>query len=418
MKFNKKWASYVAVALVLIVIGSLVSGCAPKEEIAPIKIGMPIPMTGYYASDGEEFLWGVTLAVNEINAKGGLLGKRLEIVPADTGELGSDKIVAAGEKLIHRDKVDVVITGYGDSGADIDEFGQYEIPYIHADTNDVCAFRMAEMIDEYSNVFMIDTHTLMYGPISAEFFNETLVEKGVKYPNKKAAYVAVEETWAHSIIEAARDSMEKTGWETVAFELVLPGVVEWKTTIAKIRAAEPSVLFFLNLAPPGCATFLSQIRESPIDAIIFLVYTPAMPAFMDLAGADADGIVWTTVIGPLPGPKNDAFISKFEENYGRKPGFSLAAGCYDMVYIWANAVEEVGDEKDYPAVCKAIEQRSYEGICGKYVFEPETHWGVCGADEVPAHMYQIQNEEYVLLWPDKYATGEWELPDWLSSSWR
>jgi len=415
MKFNKKWVGCIAVALVLIV-----SGCAPKEaeEAAPIKIGMPVPMTGAYASDGEEFLWGAALAVDEINAKGGLLGKQLLIIPGDYGEWDIGKFIAAVEKFVHRDKVDVVITGYGATPGDIDAMGQYEIPYIHADTDWVAAERMQELMPECSNVFMIDTHTLMYGPISAEFFNNTLVGEGVQYPNKKAAYIAAEDVWARSVTESQRDSMEKMGWETAAFEIALSGVVEWKTTIAKVKATNPSVLFFANLAPRSCAAFLTQLHELPIDAIVFLVYTPAMPEFMDLAGAHANGIVWTTVIAPLPGPKNDAFISKFEENYGRKPGFSLASGCYDMVYIWANAAEEVGDEKDYPAVCKAIEQSSYEGICGKYVFELETHWGVCGADEVPAHMYQIQNEEYVLIWPDNYATGEWELPDWLSSSWR
>ena len=388
------------------------------EEGAPIKIGMPVPITGAYASDGEEMVYGATLAVDEINAEGGLLGKRLEIVTADTGELEADKVVAAGEKLIHRDKVDAVVTGYADSGADIDEFGQYEVPYLHVDTNDVCAFRMAEMMPQYSNIFMCDTHTLMYGPVTADFFEKTLSNKGVKCPNKRVALIAAEEVWARSIIESQKESMEKLGWEAVAFETVLPGVAEWKTIIAKVKAKDPAVVSFINLSPRGCATFLGQFRESPADSIVFMVYTPAMPEFMDLAGKDANGTVWTTVIGPLPGPRNDRLLKKYQDKFNRKPGFCQHAACYDMVYMWAKAVEKVGDEKDYPAVCKTIENSNYEGVCGKYVFDPKTHWAVCSEDAVPPHMYQIQNEESVLIWPDRYATGNWKMPEWLSSKWR
>ena len=96
----------------------------------PILIGTPLPLTGPYASDGEQMKMALELAVEEKNASGGLLGRQLELKFGDVGGLEAEKIKAVGERLIGAG-VDVVITGYDDGGVDTKVFGQYDVPYLH-----------------------------------------------------------------------------------------------------------------------------------------------------------------------------------------------------------------------------------------------------------------------------------------------
>lgn len=84
--------------LIATLVGSVVVGCgAGKEEIL---IGAPMPLTGPYASDGEQMKMALELAIEEQNAAGGLLGRTLKLVTGDVGGLEAEKIKAVGERLV------------------------------------------------------------------------------------------------------------------------------------------------------------------------------------------------------------------------------------------------------------------------------------------------------------------------------
>ena len=93
-----------------------------------IKVGAPIPITGPYSSDGFAMEKGIRMAVEELNASGGVLGDQLEIYVFDIGDLTPDKLQAAASNLAEKEKVDVLINGYGGMGPDIPAFCPYDIP--------------------------------------------------------------------------------------------------------------------------------------------------------------------------------------------------------------------------------------------------------------------------------------------------
>ena len=97
----------------------------------PIVVGAPIPITGPFASDGIAMQMGLDLAVEEINANGGLLGRPLALNVFDIGDLTPDKLEAAGTNLVSRNGAQVLINGYGGMGPDIPAFCAYPVAYIN-----------------------------------------------------------------------------------------------------------------------------------------------------------------------------------------------------------------------------------------------------------------------------------------------
>lgn len=102
------------------------------------------------------------LAVEEQNAKGGLLGRKLELKFGDVGGIEAEKIKAVGERLIGSD-MDVIITGYDDGGVDTKVFGQYDIPYLHGNAMTLCTEPVAKNPEKYWNCFQYTYNDRAYG---------------------------------------------------------------------------------------------------------------------------------------------------------------------------------------------------------------------------------------------------------------
>lgn len=378
------------------------------EEV--IKVGAPIPYTGAYASDGDEMLKGIKMAVDEINGRGGLLGKKIKIIIGDTGELEPDSIVTAIEKLITRNKVVALFTGYADTGADISAAGKYDIPFFHADTTHVSTGMVRENIGKYWNVFMMDEDEGVYGPWVFDAYTKKLK---IKFENKRAAVVTSDYLYQKWISEDFRRAAVGAGWKIVVDELVPVGNTEWGTIIGKIRAKKPSLIFFSDMAPTDEASFIRQFVQKPVNAHIYINYGPSSPEFLKLAGDTANGISWATVIGPLVNTdQGKQWAKNFEEKYGSPPGFSIAAVTYDEVYVWARAVQKVGSFKDYRGICKAVLETPYRGICGTYYFDPKDQHAMSGNDKIPVHFYQVKNRKHELVILGDTMVSPYVTPPW------
>lgn len=98
-----------------------------------IKIGIVAPLTGSFADGGNEMARGVEMAVEELNAQGGLFGKKLEMIKGGVGDFSAEKIVSVAKKILNKDKVGCVIAHYLGSTVDIKAFGGNEVPCLHMD---------------------------------------------------------------------------------------------------------------------------------------------------------------------------------------------------------------------------------------------------------------------------------------------
>lgn len=385
-----------------------VSTLASVAMADTITLGAPIPLTGYFAADGQTMEQSIRLAVNEINANGGILGNEVEVATFDIGDLTPDKLAAAAANLIERQGVSALINGYGGMGPDIPAFCPYGIPYIH---NDAVAgvVDLAERMN-CNAIFNASDIDINYG--RAQF--EMILNTGHTFETKRLAIVHGDYEWDINNAQSMADAATAAGWEVVYTQEVPYDTVEWTGIQSQIRTAEPSLIYLEALEPAVATTFLSQYKNNPAgDALLNVGYIGATPGLDDvIAQGQAEGLLTFTLNAHQDNAAGDAFVERWTAAYGAEPSVSLAAAVYDMVYMWADAVEQVGDASDHVAVSDAIRTAKYEGLVGTFDFN-DRNFIENGASTQPAQLFQVQNGERVRLVVGDERVGEIVTPDWI-----
>lgn len=373
-----------------------------------ISLGAPIPLTGYFAADGETMEQAINLAVSEINANGGLLEKEIEVVTFDIGDLTPDKLAAAAANLIERRGVSALINGYGGMGPDIPAFCPYGIPYIH---NDAVAgvIDLAERMN-CNAIFNASDIDLNYG--KAQF--DMVLKTGYAFESKRIAIVHGDFEWDINNAKSMGDAAQAAGWEVVYVQEVPYDTVEWTGIQSQIRAAKPSLIHLEALEPAVATTFLSQYKENPAGAALLNVgYIGATSGLDDVMNqGQAEGLLSFTLNAHQNNEAGNAFVERWTAAYGAEPSVSLAAAVYDMVYMWAEAVEKVGDASDHAAVADAIREMKFSGLVGTFAFN-ERNFINNGPDTQPAQLFQVQNGKRVRLVVGDSKVGEIASPSWI-----
>lgn len=404
--------SLLLAALVLLALGMMLGGCGGKKEIL---VGAPMPLTGPYASDGEQMRMALEMAIAEKNAQGGLLGRLLKLVPGDVGALEAEKIKAVGERLMGMG-VDVVITGYADSGVDARVFGEYDVPYLHADAMTLDTEIVAQDLAKYGNVFQYCPSEVSYGYDAAANLFRIPEKMGWTPPNNKIAIIKVDYSYNVLAADKFAELARQQGYQIVVDEITQFGVVEWGPILTKIEQTQPAYVTFWNLDPTDAARFIIQFREKfgakGLNALVFMQFTPSIPEFLTLAGSSAEGVLWTASINPV-GPGVEDYRRRWIERYGEEPKSIYAYVTRDGFDIWVNAVEQAGCVDCYDKIIQIIRETRYSGLAGTHQFNPTDQQSLYGDDLIPTLWYQIQNGRHVIIAPAKYANGTPVLPPWI-----
>lgn len=384
------------------------AACGFTAMADTISLGAPIPLTGYFAADGATMEQAINLAVEDINANGGLLGNDVKVVTFDIGDLTPDKLAAAAANLIERGGVSALINGYGGMGPDIPAFCPYGIPYIHNDAV-IGVIDLAERM-RCNAIFNASDVDVNYG--KSQF--DMVLNTGHDFETKRLAIVHGDFEWDINNAKSMADAAEAAGWEVVYVQEVPYDTVEWTGIQSQIRAAEPSLIHLEALEPAVATTFLSQYKNNPAgEALLNVGYIGATPGLDDvIAQGQAEGILTFTLNAHQDNDAGNAFVDRWKAAYGAEPSVSLAAAVYDMVNMWAAAVEQVGNADDHAAVADAIRTMKYDGLVGKFAFN-DRNFIDNGSDTQPAQLFQVQNGERVRLVVGDTRVGDIVKPSWI-----
>ncbi len=329
------------------------AGTAVAQDI---KIGVIKPLTGSLAYDGKADVNGAQLAMREINDKGGVLGRKLELVIED-GQCKPAESVGAADKLISRDKV-AVLMGAFCSGATLAVMPLAEknkIPLITGVSSN------PKLTEPGNAWFFRNAET---EALTAQAFTRVLARD---MNLKNVYFLAVNDDWGRGTADAFRGYWEKEGGKIVATEFVDRTANDFYTPLTKIRAARPDVIVVAAESQTG-SIMVKQAKELGIKARIFGVGAWATPAFMDLAGDAANGLLAGVVYASThPGERNKAFVSSYKGVYKEEPGKYSAAG-YNTIHIIAQAIQRAGST-DAEAVRAALEKTDYSGPNGRVRFD-------------------------------------------------
>jgi len=407
---------FLAVSISCLFIG--IGGVSAAEK-KPITIGSDLPLTGPYASDGEEMTRALTMGIEEINAQGGVLGRPLKLITGDVGGLEAEKISAVGEMLIGRG-VDAVITGYADGGVDTQVLGEYDVPYLHGDAMLLSTKPVMEHPEKYWNVFQFYHNDIDYGPDALHLF--TIPEKmGYKPPNKEVAIIVADYDYNIEPADEFERRAKAQGYKIVIKEITtLGGNLEWGPTLSKIAKKKPAFVTFWNLDPADAARFMIQWKNkfmaNPMDTLLFMQYTPNVPEFLELAEDAADGLIWTVAMKPR-GAEFENYKKRWKKRFGEPLHSVYATATREALEIWREAVERVGDVNDYWEICKNIKEHPYR--C-KYsediiVFDPHYQCAIAGEGLLAIVWHQIWGKKSYEIYPNRFKEIDWKLPPWMKS---
>ncbi|MEW6601532.1 MAG: ABC transporter substrate-binding protein [Nitrospirota bacterium] len=399
---------YSIVVLMMLLITAAFWFNAHAEKAEPLKLGAPIPRTGPYVANTVAFDRAIIKAVEEINAKGGVLGRPLEIVYFDTVDVAPERMELAANTL-NAEGVVCAHAGAGGVGG-IKAFGKYKFPYFMNDCSQSSKSLMMENPKEYSNVFMTGDIEKAY---AREYFDSMVAlerDYGYKYPNRDIVLIAAPDWWSQGIQKGIAEIAEANGWRVVMQETVPYGTVEWGPIMAKFRALKPAPAWMQVeiISPREVVTLFRSFMKAPTNTLIHYGYSGNSPEFMGIMGKEADGIMIASgMYLPVPPPTKAAkeWIDNFTKRFDNPPSAS-APSIYNGVHAWAKAVEAVGSATDYDAINKYLATHNFEAIPGvPFSFSGGESDHVIESPYSVMPQAQIQGGEIkTLFWKDKKYT--------------
>ena len=394
---------------------------APAQEAKrDINVVGIFPISGMIAADGIEMRNGVVMAVDEINALGGLVGHKLKYIEVDDIDSTGDQVPTAFQRAIEVEKADVIFSGYHlTSAPEFDIVANAGVLYYNNNTQKAWTDRYQSNPEKYWSIFQTDPNEEWYGGGFARYLN-FLVESGQFKPEngKTAAILAGDDTYSAFIATTFNDTAKELGWEILLKEaFTVTTVSDWGPMLSKVRDVNPSVLFTADYNPAENASLSKAWASNPLNALLYQHYGPSVPEYLELAGDAANGVIWATVLGFLPDKIGNDWIAAYKAKFNTTPGYANAPGGYDQVWVWAKAVALAGDPFDYKKVAKMTEMGIHRGTTGGSSFE--NHAGRCYPWQVndpslgQSHtIYQIQDGKQVLVFPDPYTQGKYQTPPW------
>jgi branched-chain amino acid transport system substrate-binding protein len=321
-----------------------------------IKIGFIGPFSGEAAYQGTMNLVGGKVAAKMINDSGGVLGRKIEIIEADSRGIPAEA-VNAFKKLVLEDKVVAAVGAYYSSST------MAVAPA--ADSMKVVLISGISFMPDLSKTphryLFKHAHTVDVERYSADYAVNVL---GIR----KFSFLARNDDWGRSTIIAFADRLVKIGGEALSKDFYNPGEKDFTSHFTKIKALNPEGIFMVDTAVPG-ATQQKAIRDLGINAYRFGSDGFCTPIFPKLcAGAEEGMYVITRYESYLDAPKGSYFVPAYKAMHGEWPGLDGQAG-FDSINILAQAIERA-KRADPEILRDALMKTDYISVNGsKIVFD-------------------------------------------------
>lgn len=356
------------VSIVSVVV--LLAMTAVAQAAPTIRIGGLFAVTGPASFLGEPERNTLEMLVQEINARGGVNGSKIELFSYDT-QGDATKAVQLATKLIKNDKVVAIIgpSTTGESMAVIPVAQRGRVPLIS------CAAGVK--ITEPVKAWVFKT------PANDQVAAEKIFNYAAKKGQKRIALITVSDSYGSSGREQLKALAAKTGFTVVADEVFSPKDTDMTPQLTKIRGAKPNAVICWG-TNPGPAVVTRNMKQLGIALPLYQSHGVASKKFIELAGASsAEGV--TLPAGKLAVydilPKNDPqvkLLREYDQAYRKKFGVeasTFGGYAYDGLQLVVAAIKKQGATPD--KIRKGIEQvRKMVGISGVFTMSPSNHNGL------------------------------------------
>jgi branched-chain amino acid transport system substrate-binding protein len=362
-----------------------------------VKVGVVGPRTGPAAATGKAFEEGIAIALDHINAKGGVLGKQLEVIFEDTGGV-PEKAASGFEKLATRDKVAVVVGESHSSSAlaEIEVANRYKVPFI------ICEAWHDDITKKnYKWVFRA-------GPANSgvvDFYIAPFVkENGFK----KVVIVRENSDWGVGIAERSEFNLKNMGIPCTTLKVERESK-DFYTELTKIKGENPDIIL-AYIYGTGLHFFVAQANEVGLSPQCLIVDGAGPPSLWDT--------FWKNVgkAGELElfmssmhekvhlTPTSRKFWEDYKKKYGKDPSDYKTRSIYNVILIAVDAINRAKSAEN-EAIVAALEKTNLEVTTGiaKFGLKQGTYeyhqW------MPPMLVVQWQDQKQIVVYPKEAATG-------------
>lgn len=359
----------------------------------PIVIGASVSLTGRFADGGKYTQQGYQQWVDEQNAKGGLLGRPIELkIYDDQSDAATG--VRLYERLVNEDHVDLLAGPYGSA--------------LTAPTTNVAErYKMAMICPEDAApaTFQRGLHSVFQGLPAAVHYVDGVMDMAKAKGYKTVAVVGEDSAFPHAIAAAVPDLAKKDGMTVVYTEFYPPNNSDFSSLVQKIKAANPDVVLAGAFVPDsiGIVRGLKQVNFAP--KILYEAIGGSDPAFSPAVGADAEGVMATTAwSATLKTSGNDAFVRAFIAKFNRPPDYH-SASAYSGLMVLAEAVKRAGSI-DQEKIIANLYTITLPTLLGTYKVEAGTGLQI----GYQAYVLQWQGGKQPLIYPADRAQAKPVVP--------
>ncbi|MGO8920131.1 MAG: ABC transporter substrate-binding protein [Stellaceae bacterium] len=395
-----------ALAALALVAGATVALADEK----PIVIGVTAPIQ---LQVGRDTVDATQLAIDEINAKGGVMGRKLTMVVADE-TMDPQQGVAAVKKLTSDDHVDVLIGGYnsGVTLAQEPHIAEAKTIYlgIGAASPSITDF-VKKNYKRFKYIFRVNPINAVRQADQLAGFVTGKVKGDLGFTT--IAIVGENAKWVQDLAPVLKENVEKAGVKVAMLELFDPDMSDFSPLLSTVKDSGAQYLVVI-VSHANSDVFVKQWYDAkfpmPIGGIDVKGQDPDF--FARIGGKSISETVSLGLLAEPLTPKTMPFWNAFTAKFGRPPVYT-APGAYDAAYLYAEAVERA-KTTDPEKVVPELEKTKYLGTQGTYVFDDE-HDVKPGPGLINLLYVQWQNDgKRVIVWPKELANGKMILPPWIN----
>jgi branched-chain amino acid transport system substrate-binding protein len=398
-----------AAALLVTVTGGMVAQAAD----GPIKLGFGMAQTGGLAGNGKAAVFAIQTWADDVNARGGLLGRKVELVFYDD-QSNPSLVPGIYTKLLDVDKVDLVVSGYGTNQT------APAMPIV-MQHNMVFMANFALAVNEqfkYDRYFQIQPN----GPDAKhEFFKGFMTVALAQNPKPQTiALVGADAEYPQTALSGARDVLKGQPLKVVYDRTYPPNTVDYTPIVRAIGATNPDVVFIASY-PPDTVGFIRAINEVGLKAKIVGggMVGLQFAALKTQLGPMLNGITNFDQYVPSPTIKRPG-IEKFLEKYQAKAaelgidqlGFYLPPYAYAGVQVYEQAIRAIGS-LDQEKMAKYIHSNKFDTIVGDLSFAENGEWAKPGMIQVQFQGIKDNSLDtfkkpttHVIVYPPELKSGE------------
>jgi len=346
------------IIIILVVLGLIAwvvqksAGPSTPVSTEPIKIGVSTILSGDFAAAGENMVNAAKLAAEEINNSGGINGRKIELTVEDAG-WDSKTGLAAAQKLINADGIKYIVGGTSSNGtlASAPLANENKVIYM----TPVTGGTNVDNAGEY--VFRTANSDLLAGRDVADAMN--------KLGYKKVGVIAEVTEYTLDFKKSFEKRISELDSNLVFAEEFQPGTTDFRTLVAKVKAAKPEAVLIASQTGVGGAYFIKQAREAGLKATYFSDFTFVVNENAKKIVGSFEGVYFADPAYDTA--KTKSFLDLYQKTYNKPSLIPFhAAATYDDVMLLAKAMKAVGDDSQKVHDWLLGNVKNYRGLMGTY----------------------------------------------------